>query len=167
MLLYLLRLPPFTARLASSAATWRLQAKQEAGLKPSLSLYLVEGDVRRLGPGSPRIYVFKILVSNLSDMANSIRDASVVIEHAAPAGPTPQVAIPHNPDLAVRVTGAADALRLPVAIAGRNAVGGTLLFGVVDELIGAVRIESYTLKISDTYGLESSVEILLLQEREP
>lgn len=145
----------------------RLLAKQEAGLSPSLSLYLAEAYIRRLGPGAPRTYVFQIVVSNSSDAANSIRDVRLVIEHErAPGGPSSTLVIAHKPELAARLTDVSgEPLRLPCAIPGRTSVGGLALFEVASNLLRESRVESYILQVADTYGHETSVEAMILREQ--
>jgi hypothetical protein len=144
----------------------RLLQLQEAGLHPSLTLYLVENYIRRLGPGSPRIYVFQIVVSNSSDLGNSIREARLIIAHEQGQGLPSNLVIAHKAELASRVPAAATGtFQLPAAIAARTSIGGLVLFEVPSEILRESPVESYALQVIDTYGHETSKEAILLQER--
>lgn len=144
----------------------RLQQLQEAGLRPSLALYLVDSYIRRLGPEAPRIYVFQIVVTNSSDVGNSIREARLVIEHGQGQGLPSSLVIGHKAELATQVPRAATgALQVPLAIAPRTSIGGLVLFEVPSEILRDSRVESYALQVIDTYGHETSKEAFLLHER--
>lgn len=143
-----------------------LQRRQELGLRPAMSLYLNEAYIHRAGRGAPRIYVFRVMVSNGSDLANSISDASLVIEHQRREGPRSDLRVPHKPELFDRVPGlAGEAIRLPCPIQGRTPVVGLLLFEVASALLSESRVESSTLQILDTFGTIISAEARLLMEK--
>lgn len=149
-----------------SRRAYALALQQEARLQPSLRLYLVESEVRRLGVGAPRIYIFQIVVSNGSDASNSIREVNLLVEHGRGHGPSSNFIAPHRADLTDRLTGlAVEPLRLPCEIAAHNSLGGLVLFEVPSELLRGSQVEAYTLRIIDTYGHHTSMEILFLQER--
>ena len=149
-----------------SRRAYALVLQQEARLQPSLGLYLAEGEVRRLGVGAPRIYVFRIVVSNGSDASNSIREAHLLVEHGRGRGPSSNFIAPHRADLIDRLTGlACEPLHLPCEIAARSSLGGLVLFEVPSELLRGSQVEAYTLQIIDTYGHHTSMEALFLRER--
>ena len=148
-----------------SRKAYALALQQEARLQPSLSLHLVEGEVRRLGVGAPRIYVFRVVVSNGSDASNSIREANLLVEHGRGHVPSNLIA-PHRVELMERLTGLDyEPLNLPREIAARSSLGGLVLFEVPADLLRGSQVEAYTLQIVDTYGHRTSVEALFLQER--
>jgi hypothetical protein len=145
-----------------------LQRRQEMGLRPSMNLYLDEAYIHRAGAGAPRIYVFRIMASNGSDLANSISDARLVIEHQHGQGPASDLRVSHNADLFERVPDlAGEALRIPCPIPARTSVAGLLLFEVASALLRESSVESYTLQVVDTFGEATSVEARLLIERGP
>ena len=58
-----------------------------------------------------------------------------------------------------------DVLTVPIAIAQRDVVAGTVFFQVAQELLAETRIEAYTVSLIDTFDRESMKEVLLLPER--
>ena len=57
-----------------------------------------------------------------------------------------------------------DVLTVPIAIAQRAVVAGTVFFPVAQELLAETRIEAYTVSLIDTFNRESMKEVLLLTE---
>lgn len=149
-----------------SRRAYNLALQQEARLEPSLALHLVEGEVRRLGVGAPRIYIFQIVVTNVSDASNSVRRADLLVELGRGDGPPSNLVVPHRVDLKARLTKlACDPLQVPCEIPARNSLGGLVLFEVPSELLRDSRIEAYTLQITDIYDNRTSREVIFLEER--
>ena len=57
-----------------------------------------------------------------------------------------------------------DVLTVPITIAQRAVVAGTVFFPVAQELLAETRIEAYTVSLIDTFDRESMKEVLLLTE---
>jgi len=144
---------------------YNLALEQAQRLRPSLELYLIDAHIRRLVPPLPRLYVFRIMVTNKSDAANSLKDLKLVIEHKREHSPPSNVAIPHNPDLIVYLPeNHAELVNIPCTIPARAVLGGQALFGVPKDLLGDSEIKSYTLTVVDSLGQEITVEAILLRE---
>ncbi len=153
-----------SARTAKRA--YSLALEQERRLLPSLEIYLVDTYIRRLETLNLRLYVFQLMITNKSYAGNSLRDIQLLIQHGQGSTPTSQVAIPHKSDLVTHLPGAnQDALQIPSPIAAHAIVGGLALFDVPDDLLRESRIESYNIKVVDSYGHETQLEAILLQER--
>jgi hypothetical protein len=155
--------------LWSSFKAWEEQFKlvlgHEARLRPSLSLYVVDARIRRAREQALRIFVFQLLVSNLSDAVNSLREVRLVIEYSRGQGPLSNVAVPHKLDLAPLLAGVKiPPIQVPHEIAAGTALAGVALFEVPDDLLGDARVEAYSLILVDIFGHETSAEALLLKE---
>lgn len=146
--------------------SYQLALKQEQRLEPSLEVYLVDAYIRRLTHPCRRLYVFQITISNKSFAGNAIKDLQLIVHYSRSHGPPSAIAIPHNLDLAVHLHQAAsNTFKIPASIAAHTVIGGLALFETHDEGLGDLTIDSYALKLVDTYGNESEREAILLQER--
>lgn len=153
-----------SSRMAKRA--YNLSLEQERRLLPSLEIYLVDAYIRRLQSLKLRLYVFQIMITNKSYAGNSLRDLQLVILHGQGSESLSNVMIPHKSDLVTHLSDATqDPLQIPSPIAAHAIVGGLALFGVPDDLLRESRIESYNIKVVDSYGHETQLEAILLQER--
>ena len=126
---------------------------------------MVNAHVRRLRGDGSRLYVFRVMVTNKSDRPNSLKEIHLVIEHLRSQGPPSNVAVPHNPNLAAYLAGSApEILRVPYPIPGRGVVGGVAVFKVPGEILSESRVESYTLRVTDSYSRPTELEAILLRE---
>ena len=154
-----------SARTAGRA--YKLALEQERRLQPSLELYLVDAYIQRLTSPERRLCVFQITVTNKSFAGNSLKDMQLIVHCSHGQEVRSGIAIPHSQALAMYLSGGAtDVLRIPSPIAAHAAVGGLALFEAPEDLFRDVRIESYTLRLVDTFGHETEREAILLQERE-
>lgn len=145
--------------------TYNLAREQERRFHPSLELYLVDAHIRRLESPLPRLYVFRIMVTNKSDAANSLKDLKLVVGHKREQGPLSNVAIPHNPGLAAYLPeNHVELVNIPCGIAARTVLGGLAIFGVPQDLLRDSKVESYTLTVVDSFGHETTLEAILLRE---
>ena len=150
--------------IANSAHQLAVEARDRT--TPSLELYIDSGYVRRLAAPARRVFVFRVVVTNRSDAPNSLKTIRLLIEHRRADGP------PSHLELVSDATGAKalgfeedDVLTVPIAIAQRAVVAGTVFFPVAQELLAETRIEAYTVSLIDTFDRESMKEVLLLPER--
>jgi hypothetical protein len=105
------------------------------------------------------------MITNKSDSVNSLRELKLFIEHGRKLGPFSNVSIPHDTELAQYLPkGSGDPLFIPCQIAAHAVLGGVAIFRVPDELLEQSRVESYMLKLIDSYGLETELEAILLSE---
>jgi hypothetical protein len=143
----------------------RLQSLQEAGLRRELSVRLVQSELYRLE--TARIYAFRISIANHSDAGNSVRDVRLRIAYRRDASSPPSNVTPsHRPELAQRIVAAqAKPLELPRFIAGRDTIGGLVLFEVPAEVLRDASVESYRLDVIDTYDEAASMDIIVVSER--
>jgi hypothetical protein len=146
--------------------SYKLALKQEQRLEPSLEVYLVDAYIRRLTPPSRRLFVFQITISNTSFAGNGLKELHLAINCSRRQGPSSVIVVPHKIELGAHLNqSASDILEIPSSIAAHTVIGGLALFEVHDEPLGGLRVESYTLKLLDTYGNETEKEAILLQER--
>lgn len=153
-----------SSRVARSA--YQLALKQEQRLQPSLEVYIVDAYIRRRANPSRRLYVFRITISNKSFAGNGLKDLQLVVHCSRDHGPSSDIAIPQKLELGEHLhISAADLVKVPAPIEAHTVMGGLALFEVHDEVLGGANVESYTLKLVDTYGNETDKETILLQER--
>ena len=154
-----------SSRIAAKA--FALAARQEERHRPALSLSLLQSELRRLGKKGPRVYVFRIMVSNTSDSPTALRDAQLELEYGVRGCPLSSLVAPHDEKIASRLTGlAAEPLRLPCALQPRSSIAGTVLFEVPSSLLRQSYIESCTIQVEDSLGHTASLEAVFIQERE-
>lgn len=166
-----------TAAVAAWLATWfafrsaqashksyRLALEQDQRRRPAIELYLADSHFRTVPDGGCRIYVFDLVITNRSDAENAIQDLRLAVDYRRGHGPNSNFFVSHNPNVAADLPDAASPpLRLPSQLAPHGILAGRALFRVPEELIKAAEVDSYTLTIVDTYGIEVSREIVFLR----
>ena len=153
-----------SSRVARSA--YQLALKQEQRLQPSLEMYIVDAYFHWRTNPSRRLYVFQVTISNKSFSGNGLKDLRLVVHCSRDHGPPSDITISHKFELGeqLHVSGA-DLLKVPSPIGAHTVMGGLTLFEVHDEVLAGAKVESYTLKLVDTYGNETDRETILLQLR--
>jgi hypothetical protein len=146
-------------------ASHKLSLEQEARLKPSLQVYLKDAYFRR-GNESSRVYFFQLIISNKSDLSNSIKEIRLEIEHGKKHSPLSNILMDHKPSLATQHSLDKQTFNVPFEIGIRTSLAGFALFEVPNEFFKDSRIEAYTVAIVDTYGHTSTAEAIFLNERE-
>lgn len=154
-----------SSRIAARA--YALAARQEERRRPSLSLSLLQSELRRLGKEGPRIYLFRIMVSNTSDSPSAVREAHLELEYGVRGNPLSSLVASHDDKIAARLTAIpGEALRLPCALQPRSSIAGVVLFEVPSGLLRQSHVESCTILIEDSLGHTARIEAVFLQERE-
>jgi hypothetical protein len=146
-------------------SSYKLSLEQEARFKPSLQLYLKDAYFRRVNE-SNRLYFFQVIISNTSDVSNSLKEVKLEIEHGEKNSLPSNILIDHKPSLAGQFQLEQQAFQVPCEIGARASVAGFALFEVPHQFLKGLRIEAYKIVIVDTYGHESAVEAIFLNERE-
>ena len=151
-------------RIATSSYQLAVEARDRT--TPSLELYIDSGYVRRLAAPAWRVFVFRVVVTNCSDAPNSLKTIRLLIEHRRADGPPSHLELVSDATCAKALGFEEDdVLTVPIAIAQRAVVAGTVFFLVAQELLAETRIEAYTVSLIDTFDRESLKEVLLLAER--
>lgn len=146
--------------------SYRLALRQEQRLEPSLEVYIVDAHIVRLTRAGKRIYVFRITIANKSFAANALKELQLIIHYSGDQMHLSSIAIPHQPEWASSVHQIlSDVLEIPSSVAAHTVIGGVALFQLYDEVLETSKIESYTVKLVDTYGNQTEREAILLQER--
>ena len=150
-------------RIAKSNYQLAVEARDRT--TPSLELYIDFGYVRRLAAPTRRVFVFRVVVTNRSDAPNSLKTIRLLIEHQRADGPPSHLELVSDATCA-KALGVEedDVLTVPMTIAQRAVVAGTVFFPVAQELLAVTRIEAYTLSLIDAFDRESMKEVLLLTE---
>jgi hypothetical protein len=136
-------------------------ARQEAGL----SLYLADYQAIQDPKGHERVFAFRIVVTNESDIGASIRSIELVVECSRKYGPASSFRLPLDPSLPVDSIPDAERMRVPLPIPGRSVVSGAALFRLPLELLHQRDVESYTLRVVDGLGATAEREALFVNER--
>jgi hypothetical protein len=146
--------------------SYQLAVESRNRTTPSLELYIDDGYIRRLQNPARRVFVFRVVVTNRSDAPNSLKLIRLMIEHRRGEGPFSQLEVASDATCAEALGFSGnELLQVPLPIAQRAVVAGTILFPVVQELLAETRIEAYTVSLIDTFQKESAREVLLLTER--
>ena len=150
-------------RIAKSSYQLAVEARDRT--TPSLELYIDSGYVRRLAAPTRRVFVFRVVVTNRSDAPNSLKTIRLLIEHQRADGPPSHLELVSDATCAKALGFEEDdVLTVPMTIAQRAVVAGTVFFPVAQELLAVTRIEAYTLSLIDAFDRESMKEVLLLTE---
>lgn len=154
----------FAIRSASFAKkTYGIAEAQQQGRQPQIVLYLVDGYIRPVAAG--RIYAFSLLVSNTSDSDNSISRLELVISYRRRTEPLANMALPHDAGLTAHLPNRdVQTLPIPCPLPAHQTAAGWALFTLPDAVIEDAVIEGYIVTVSDSHGLTSAVEPIILHE---
>ncbi len=151
-------------RIAKGSYQLAVEARDRA--TPSLDLYIDHGYIRRLAAPLRRVFVFRVVVTNRSDAPNALKVTRLLIEHQRGVGPPSNLEVTSDPTCSEALGFSEDdVLKMPMPIAQRAVVAGTLFFPVAEDLLADTRIEAYTVSLIDTFDKESVREVLILTER--
>ena len=151
----------------ASRATHLLAVKAHQRQEPSLEVNLANASWVRVSNPAQRVYVFELLVSNLSIVANSIKRIALSIEHGMRGQPLSHVAIPHSHEVPIE-TGASDSktTRLPVSIGAGESLSIVTQFLVAEELLQGGAVESCSVVVIDSHDRKVEQKAILLWESE-
>ena len=149
----------------ASRRMYALAVTEQRRTEPAIDLYLVESQINHLQTENRRIYLFRLIVTNRSVVANSIKYVSLSIEFGTLGERLSNVTIPH--DAAVAQAAAAreqEVLTIPVSIAPGETLSGIALFSLSEDLLQGAAVESYTVSITDGHDKDVRCEAILLRE---
>jgi hypothetical protein len=163
------------AAVAAGIALWSITISRQA-LKVSLrteqraqapfEIYLVEAYVRRSRRERRRLYVFRIVVTNKSDLPNSLRSVELNILYVRHDAAASTILVPHNAKDSAALRERVETLAVPSAVPARGVVSGVAIFAVTDEVLAGSTVDSYQMTVSDALSRIARLDVSILQEHE-
>lgn len=144
---------------------YALAAEAERRKEPAVAVHLA--DYRMLSPPNEerRIYVFRLLITNKSLSANSIKRIELTLEYGKQGQPPSNVVIPHDSSAAIAASmEATEVIRVPRSIAAGDTISGAALFPIDAGLIGDGVVKSHILTVTDAHDREIQCDAILLWE---
>lgn len=142
-----------------------LSEQQDRARAPDLVLYLIDGFVIIKEKDDPRIYAFSLSISNRSDNDNAIHRLELRISFRRRADhPSSNLFFQHDNTLA-DLPGAAP-FSIPQDIGAHKTIAGWATFEVDGDKVLSSDIEEYDIYILDSYGVETRVKPIIVQEIE-
>lgn len=144
---------------------YSLSVETERRKEPAVEVYLA--DYRMLNPPREerRIYVFHLLITNKSRLANSIKGIELMLEYGQQGQPPSNVVIPHDSSAAVSAgMEATEVIRVPRSIAAGATITGAALFPIDAGLICDGVVESHILTVTDAHDRDVQCHAILLWE---
>ncbi len=140
--------------------------RQEQRAQSPLEVYLADAYIYRVRPQRRRVYVFRVVITNTADLANSVKAVDLEIRYHRGASVSSNVAVPHGVVAAESGIERPQVLALPLSLPPRGVVSGAAVFDVSDDVLAGCDVDSYRLRVADGLGQSTEVEAILLQERE-
>ncbi len=141
----------------------RIQEQQEDRRKPLLVLYLQDGYVRYISDG--RVYVFLLSVSNPTDADNAV--ASLDLRLTYKKQNSDQMNIKVSSDRTLHkffMDSGGNSLLTPLRVDAHQTVSGRVFFMIKETIFKGINVEAYTISITDTHGIETQIEPILIRE---
>ena len=131
--------------------------------EPSIELYLAKARLIRASNQPQRVYVFEMLVSNLSVAPNSIKRIELAIEYGERGQPLSHLAVPHSDEVPVATgVSGSEARKLPILIGAGETLSIVAQFLVAEDLLQGGVVESCKVVVTDTYDREVEQKSLLI-----
>ena len=133
----------------------------------AVEVYLVDARFVTRSNKRRRIYVFKLIVTNRSSMASSIKRLTLLLEYGQEGRPTSLVHVPHDTSGAATVgVEPTDAFEVPLPLGPGQTVSGVALFPIDVDVLGDSTVESYAVKLLDARDRETECHAIFLREAE-
>jgi hypothetical protein len=151
------------ASFRTSSKALRLSEKQDQRKEPQLIAELLTSYFERL-PNGGKLYAFSLSVRNPSDSNNAIAMVEMHVRYSLKGANSILVKLPSmsnassSDDPQPRLAG-------PTSIPAHEAIQGWCSFLVAPQLLNGNPIESYHIAITDTHGLDTNVEVLVVNEK--
>ena len=134
---------------------------------PAVGVELAGSHVHHLVAEQRRVYVFRLLATNQSLAANSIKQIHLSLECAHPHHPPSNVTVPHDRTVATAVgLEPEEVFRVPTPIAPGESISGAAVFSVGNALFEDLLVESYVVAVVDAYNHQARCQPMLLWETE-
>lgn len=144
---------------------YSLSVEAERRKEPAVEVYLA--DYRMLNPPDEerRIYVFRLLITNKSLAANSIKRIALTLEYGHQGQPPSNVVIPHDSSAAIAASmEATEVIRVPRSIAAGDTITGAALFPIDTGVVGDGVVQSHILTVTDAHDRDVQRHAILLWE---
>lgn len=149
-----------TARQALAASL-----SQEARHESPIEVYLADSHILRLRSERRRLHIFQLVITNRSDLANSIRTLTLGLQYVRQGNPMPLVSIPHTAHPPRGEHKTFEVLTVPFPLPPRGVVAGAAVFDVSDDVLSGADVESYRISVSDALERVTHLETIVVQER--
>lgn len=143
----------------------RLENRREMRRQPVLIPLLLNGYVRVDHVGGARVYAFFISVSNPADTDNTVAELDLRVTYLTRERVQMTVKIGADETLAAEFPqGTPNVFSIPKRISAHDTVSGWCYFRGDAAVFNGVRIEGYSIVLTDSHRAASSVEPILVQE---
>ena len=144
---------------------YTLAVAEQQRTQPAIQIYLADSRFLHQPIAQRRIYMFRLVITNQSLVANSIKQLSLAVEYDERGEPLSNVAIPHDSSAAsaAKIV-SAEVFRVPSPIAAGESVAGTALFPIANALLGDSVVNSHTVLVLDAHDRETRCQAIVLRE---
>ena len=146
---------------------YTLAVTEQQRTQPAIQIYLADSRFLHRPIAQRRIYMFRLVITNQSLVANSVKRITLAVEYGQRGRPLSNVAIPHDSNAASAANiVSAETFRVPSPIAAGESVAGTALFPIADALLGDNVVNSHTVIVLDAHDREARCQAIVLREME-
>ena len=150
-----------------SSRMYDIAVREQGRTETPLEVYLADSRILHVPAERRRVYVFELVITNKSALANSIKQLSLSLEYEQDKRPESSLTIQHRPAAFDQpVAELHSVFVVPRGIAAGEAVSGTALFSIADNMLDNDTIEMYTVEVVDAHDRAAQCEAVLLRERE-
>jgi hypothetical protein len=139
---------------------YRLALRQDSRRNPALTITDITGYVSYEGG---RDIAISAVVANQSDSDNAIARVELRVALSRTNADWP-VRLPLNPSIECFRTLHANVLTVPTRLQAHDTVSGWLFFHLEERVLGDARVESYIVEITDSHGVVTTFEPILLRD---
>lgn len=133
--------------------------------EPDLDVYLSDSSVCRLPSEQRHVYVFRLVITNRSLAANSVKQLTLFLESGQADAPAPNVLCPHDSSVSGLIgVPATDVFNIPRLLAPGEAISGVAMFPITDSLLDYCAVESHAVMVTDAHGQQVHCQAILLRE---
>lgn len=144
----------------------KLMQKKENRWAPFLELYHIDSFGKRFIERNIRLYLVKVRISNISDSNNAAKEISLIVRFHRNRDNSSNIAIPslsENINYFAQLVNKNnnDILEIPLYIKAHTVKTGWIIFKIEDGILRDATIDSYDIKLVDTYNIEASLNFTL------
>ena len=146
---------------------YEIAIREQRRTETPVEVYLADSRILHVPAQQRRVYVFELVITSKSALANSIKQLSLSMDYEQDKRPASSLAIQHSAAaLDESVAEVHSVFAVPRAIAAGEAVSGTALFSIADNILDNDTIEMYTVEVVDVHDRAARCQAVLLRERE-
>lgn len=149
----------------TSKRSFQLAELQETKRQPKLVPYLSGAYYKPAPLDKNTIYAFSLSISNPSDIDNAIAFLELQVTYTIPEDTIMSLKVPHDPRLSTNFSDNEHVhFTIPERIGAHQTIAGWVFFKIDNTLITNFDINSYKLVVTDSHGIVSHLEPIIVSE---